>query len=304
MKIPKSQIEFDHMFATHDQCVHYIAKHRWENGFICPKCKKTESWQISKELIICKYCEYQQSITAGTMFHSAKKDLTIYFRAMWWIVAQKNGVSALGLQHILGLGSYKTAWFWLQKFRNLMVLNGRQKLEGTIQIDETFVGGKATGKRGRGAENKSLVAIAVEKIGKGSGRARLQLISDASSKSLNSFIKDNVTQGSVIITDGWKGYNYVERIGYKHVIEKATNIEGEEILPFVHRIASLLKRWLLGTHQNYTSESYLEFYLDEFIFRYNRRKSKSRGLLFCVLLEQALIHEPLQNEKINQNKEI
>src|SRR5680860_960111 len=184
-----------------------------------------------------------------------------------------------------------------------MVLSGRNKLQGIIEVDEVLVGGKASGKRGRGAEGKSLIAVAVEVKGRKTGRVRLAKIPDASSISLKGFIKNNIEESSTIITDEWPSYSKLERIGYVHIIQKATAIdEGEEILPNVHRIASLLKRWLLGTHQSYVNKNKLGYYLDEYVFRLNRRTSTSRGLLFMRLLEQAVITEPVTyNEIIKKN---
>lgn len=225
--------------------------------------------------------------------------LTVLFRALWWMVAQKNGVSASGLQRVLGLGSYRTAWTWLHKFRRLMVVPGRDKLSGTIEVDETFVGGVKPGKRGRGAKGKALVVIAIEVVSMGTGRVRMGIVPDASKKTLLKFIRDNIKEGSTIVTDGWVGYNGISKKGYTHTIEHKTKIlDDREILPNVHRIAALLKRWLLGTHQNFIGDNYLSYYLDEYTFRYNRRKSKSRGLLFQRLIEQAVVHKPLEYKSI------
>jgi len=241
------------------------------------------------------------SVTAGTIFHRSKLSLVVIFRARWWMVAQKNGVSAVGLQRVLGLGSYRTAWTWLHKFRRLMVFPNREKLSGKVEIDETLVGGKRAGKRGRGAEGKLLVVIAIEILEKGTGRVRMSLIPDASKKSLEKFITENIMAESVLITDGWKGYDGLSNKGYKREIQdNAKVLNGGEILPNVHRIASLLKRWLLGTHQNYIGEDYLSYYLDEYTFRYNRRKSNSRGLLFQRLVEQGVTHEPVEYKLIKR----
>jgi len=295
MRIPRNQIEFEKMFTTEDQCLDYLKEFRFPEGYSCRKCQHNEYWLNKRGIMVCKSCRNELSITSGTIFHRSKLPLVIIFRALWWMVAQKNGVSAIGLQRILGLGSYRTAWAWLHKFRRLMVFPGRNKLSGKIEVDETLVGGKKVGKRGRGAEGKSLVVIAVEIMEKGTGRVRMSLISDASKKSLGKFINDNIETGSNLITDGWKGYTGISKKGYHHEIEDKTKmLDGEEILPNVHRIASLLKRWLLGTHQNYIGEEYLSYYLDEYTFRYNRRKSNSRGLLFQRLIEQGVLHEPVE----------
>lgn len=294
MEYPKTQIEFEKMFSTDEKCIAFLNRIKFPDGFKCNVCGHNECWINSRSVNICRYCRTESTVTSGTIFHKCRLPMTTILRAMWWIVAQKNGVSAKGLQKILGIGSYETSWTWLQKFRRLMVLSDRDKLSGLIEIDETLVGGKKKGKRGRGAEGKVLVAIALEVKEFGTGRVRLSLIPDASRKSLNVFIKDQVFKKSKIITDGWKGYVDIKKMGYAHVVSNEVVLsDGSEILPHVHRIASLLKRWLLGTHQSYVTQNHLQYYLDEFVFRHNRRKSKSRGLLFYTLLNQAMSTNPI-----------
>jgi transposase-like protein/Zn ribbon nucleic-acid-binding protein len=296
MEYPKTQIEFERAFATNEQCFAYLAKLRFSKGFICPKCNHNEYWTNSRGLVVCVICKYQLSITAGTIFHKSRTPMILLFRVLWSIVAQKNGISATGVQKILGLKKYSTAWTWLHKFRRLMVLPNREKLSGMIEVDETLVGGKRSGKRGRGAEGKILVIIAVEKQGEKTGRVRLSTIRDASKASINQFIKNNIAKESVVVTDGWKGYNDLSKMKYVRQIEdQKLKLDDELILPKVHKIASLLKRWLLGTHQNYVSQDKLDYYLDEFTFRYNRRTSNNRGLLFFTLLKQAVIQNPIKN---------
>lgn len=297
-------MEFEGMFKTEQDCIEYISSIRWPKGFECPVCGSIRYWKKNKGRFECRDCHTETTVTNGTIFHKSTKPLMIWFRAIWWIVAQKNGVSAKGLQKILGLGSYRTSWTWLHKFRRLMVFSGRSKLQGTVEVDEVMIGGKTSGKRGRGAEGKSLIAVAVEVKGRKTGRVRMAKIPDASSDCLDRFIENNIEQSSTIITDGWKSYNNLVNMGYLHKIQKAVinDDEEQEVLPNVHRIASLLKRWLLGTHQSYLNKNKLEYYLDEYVFRYNRRTSTSRGLLFLRLIEQAVITEPVSyKEIINQN---
>jgi len=292
------------MFKTEQDCIEYISSIRWPQGFECPVCGSIRYWKKNKRRFECRDCHTETTVTNGTIFHKSTKPLMIWFRAIWWTVAQKNGVSAKGLQKILGLGSYRTSWTWLHKFRRLMVFSGRTKLQGTVEVDEVMIGGKTSGKRGRGAEGKSLIAVAVEVQGRKTGRMRMAKIPDASSDSLNRFIENNIEQSSTIVTDGWASYNNLVNMGYVHKIQKAVVKEDdEEVLPNVHRIASLLKRWLLGTHQSYLNKNKLEYYLYEYVFRYNRRTSTSRGLLFLRLLEQVVITEPVSyKEIINQNQ--
>lgn len=303
MNYPGNQMEFEEMFKTEQDCIDYITSIRWAQGFVCPVCGSIRYWKKNKGRFECRDCHIESTVTNGTIFHKSTKPLMIWFRAMWWMVAQKNGASAKGLQKILGLGSYQTVWAWLHKFRRLMVLSSRSKLQGIVEVDEVFVGGKKSGKRGRGAEGKSLIAVAVEINGRKTGRMRLAKIPNASSESLNEFIKNNIEKSSKVITDGWTGYNDLSKIGCTHEIQNSLVKDGdEEILPNVHRIASLLKRWLLGTHQSYLNKNKLEYYLDEYVFRYNRRTSTSRGLLFLRIMEQAVISAPVSyKEIINQS---
>jgi transposase-like protein len=303
MEYPKNQMEFDNTFANEEDCVKYLIEVKWPLGYKCSKCSHNEYWALSRKRLKCKNCMAITTITSHTFFDQSNKPLTMWFRAIWWMIAQKNGVSASGLQAILGIGSYKTAWIWLHKLRMLMVFPNRDKLSGKVEIDETFVGGVAEGKRGRGAENKSLVMIAVEVLPKGTGRVRLELIPSAEGKHLLKFISENVEKGTSVITDGWTGYAQLGENGYEHIKQKQViALNNEEMLPNVHSIAALLKRWLLGTHQNYTSQDRLQKYLDEFSFRYNRRKSNSRGLLFHRIIEQAMIREPILSRDVLENK--
>lgn len=302
MDYPRTQMEFEKTFSSEEKCVQYLIDVRWPNGFTCP-CGGQEYWIASRRRLKCKSCNSMASITSGTLFDQSNKPLSHWFRAIWWMIAQKSGVSAVGLQKVLGIGSYKTAWIWLHKLRTLMVLPGRDKLTGKVEIDETFVGGIREGKRGRGAEDKSCVLIAVEVLPKGTGRVRLKLIKEATGKNLLKFIRTNVEKHSIVVTDGYRSYASVGKKGYAHIVQKQViAMTEDEMLPNVHRVAALLKRWLLGTHQNYASAVRLQKYLDEFSFRYNRRKSNSRGLLFHRVIEQAMSREPITNKKVLANK--
>ena len=216
----------------------------------------------------------------------------MWFWVIWHLVAQKYGISALEVQRALGLGSYNTAWTWLQKLRRAMVRPGRDRLSGTVEIDESYIGGPRPGKRGRGALGKTLVLIAVEDKGNRIGRIRLRRIVDASALSITPAVEENVEPGSVIRTDDWKGYGPLVSKGYGRNIVRRSIETGENLLPLVNRVASLLKRWLLGTHQGAVRPSHLDYYLDEYTFRFNRRTSGSRGMLFFRLIQQAAIIEP------------
>lgn len=287
--------EFVTKFGTEEQCRDYLYHLRFSSGFVCPKCENSKAWPVGMTLFECSRCGHQTSVIAGTIFQDTRTPLKTWFTAIWWVTTQKNGASAKGLQQILGLKSYKTAWTWLHKIRKAMVYPGRSKLSGTIEIDEAYIGGEESGgKPGRGTGNKVLVAVAVELGVKGKlGRTRLGVITDASKQSLHGFIKDNVERGSIVISDGWRGYASLPSGGYQHIVHSKKEAACEDdLLPNVHRIISLLKRWLLGTHQGAVSEKYMQAYLDEYTFRFNRRKAAQRGLLFYRLLECSMLVGP------------
>lgn len=292
---PRSLLEFEDRFATDQACRDYLTQLRWPHGFVCPRCGACTAWTATRGRLVCGGCRHQTSVTAGTIFHDTRKPLRLWFQAMWYVTSQKNGTSAIGLQRVLGLGSYLTAWTWLHKLRRAMVRPGRDRLSGRVEVDETYVGGEEPEAHARQILGKCLVAIAAQEDGRGIGRIRMARIPDASAVSLQQFIRGAIEPGSVVHTDGWEGYRSLGENGYRH---KVTILRGQgkdaaiELLPRVHRVAGLLKRWLLGTHQGSVSGNHLDYYLDEFTFRFNRRKSRSRGKLFYRLVEQALNVEP------------
>lgn len=291
IRFPKTLGEFQRMFSAEESCRQYLFDMRWPNGFCCPKCKQSgDPWPMANHYLRCRHCRSRISLLSGTMMEGSHKPLLFWFQAIWYVVNQKNGVSALGLQKALGFGGYRTAWTWLNKLRTAMVRPNRDRLQGIVEVDETLVGGRRSGKRGRGAEGKTLVLVAVEERAQGGmGRIRMCIVTDASGDSLIDAIKAMVAPGSTVRTDGWKGYNRLKQAQYNHIVVAHEEEElGTDPTPLVHRIASLLKRWLLGTHQGAVRASHLPYYLDEFTFRFNRRYFKSRGKLFYRLLEQCL----------------
>jgi Zn ribbon nucleic-acid-binding protein len=292
---PMTFDEFTTKFATEEQCRDYLYRLRFLNGFVCPKCENTKAWPIGDTLFECSECGRQTSVIAGTIFQDTRTPLKTWFTAVWWITTQKNGASAMGLQQILGLKSYKTAWTWLHKIRRAMVFPNRLKLNGTVEVDETYIGSEEKeGKRGRGTENKILVAVAIELGNKEElGRIRMGVIPDASGESLKAFVVNNVEKGGTVITDGWLGYSFLASNGYPHTVMSKKHAGSEDkLLPHVHMVISLLKRWLLGTHQGAVNEKHMQAYLDEYVFRFNRRKAAERGLLFYRLLECAMNVQP------------
>ena len=290
---PATLVELEQRYSTAAACRQCLFALRWPQGFICPRCGGGKAWPTERGLWLCGSCRHQASVTAGTIFQDTRLPLTLWFRAIWYVTSQKNGVSALGVQRVLGLGSYQTAWAWLHKLRRAMVRPGRERLGGLVEVDESYLGGLEEGVAGRQTETKALVAVAAEAAGHGIGRIRLRRISDASAASLQGFIEQAVEPGSVVRTDGWPGYANLERRNYRHEVRViAKRRRASELLPRVHRVVSLLKRWLLGTHQGAVSHAHLDYYLDEFVFRFNRRTSASRGKLFYRLIQQAVQVEP------------
>lgn len=307
-KYPKDFQEFLTTFRTEEDCWNYLFEVRWSNGYICPQCGSAKYWKTERELIHCRECEHQVSITSGTIFHGTRKPLLLWFHIMWWVVAQKTGASASNLKDFMGFGSYETAWAWLHKLRRAMIRSEREKLIGDVEVDETYIGGReiGNGKQGRGADTKSLVVVATECIGKQIGRVRFKIISEASSQELIPFINENIEKGSTIITDGWTGYKPLHSSKrFKHEVKtiSGSGFEAHELLPHVHMVDSLVKRWINGTHQGNISPKHLSYYLDEFAFRFNRKMSTYRGKLFYRLVQQAVSTTPVSLHKIiNQNQ--
>lgn len=295
---PKTMFEFERKFSTEEDCREYLCKLRWPEGFVCPHCSQRKTWATNRGQFHCSQCNVQVSATAGTIFHDTRLPLRLWFQAIWQVIGQKHGISALGLQRVLGLNRYETTWTMLHRLRKAMVRPGRDQLTGPVQVDEIYIGGPRPGKRGRGAENKTLVFIAVEDKGKRAGRIRLHKVKDASGDSLMPAVKESVRSESEVRTDGWEGYSQLSTAGYRHKIIRKTAAVGENLLPLVNRVAALLKRWLLGTHQGKPAPSHLDYYLHEFVFRFNRRTSRSRGLLFYRLVQQAVNVDPIKNSEI------
>lgn len=309
-------IDFLDDFSTEEQCLQALEEIRWGNK--CPQCGSSQYWRHGKRRTrICTWCRSHLSVTANTVFHRLRISLRAVFLIGWFMVTSKQWVSAEELSTLLGI-SVPTAWLWNNKFRKIMVREDREKLRWHVEIDEVFVGGTQSWPRGRWARGKRIVVVAVEinmeyknKKGffRGMGRTRMKIIPNCSEKTLIAFIQENVEVGSTIYTDGWASYNSLDKNGYTHILEKESVstdeiiwVHQDEVTPNVHIIASLMKRWLLGTHQKYmTQDGYLQDYLEEYTFRFNRRKSGNRGKLFQTLLEQILIHKPTTRDAITQH---
>ena len=297
---PKTVLDFEDRFSSEESCHAYLVRQRWPDGFRCPACGHDKAWELSRRrLMECHACHRQVSVTAGTIFHRSRKPLRLWFKAMLLMTSQRPGISALWLMRQLGLPSYQTAWTWLHKLRRAMVRPGREALSGKVEVDEGYLGGEETGVQGRQTKNKAVVAVAVEVKGKAAGRLRMERVEDASAGSLSGFVGENVTPGSTVRTDGWSGYVGLREEGYRH----RPRIIGDpkrasRLFPHVHRALSLLKRWLLGTHQGAVRSHHLPAYLDEFVFRYNRRSSRLVTLPFQRLCAIAVLMPPLTYRQI------
>ena len=293
---PDNLLDFQTMFYTEKQCREHLFKIKYPDGFVCPNCNNNEYWLTDRSLLHCKNCNHQTSLKSGTIMHGSKKSLKLWYLAFFFVSFQKSGINAKNLQTFIGLGSYQTAWAWLHKIRHSLRKKGRTKLNSCVEVDESFFGGVTAGKRGRGAENKQLLVVGVEKAGKKIGRIRIEVIKDASADSLNAFIDTNIEKNTMIKTDGWRSYSQLTKNGYRHkVIKQKTE---ESILSSVHLVISQFKRWTLGLHQGLVKGKHLQYYLDEYIFRFNRRKSKSRGKVFIRTIEQAISFNAIPYWKI------
>lgn len=299
---------FQAWFRTDADCLDYLEWLRWPAGFTCPACGGP-GWRLGDGRFMCAGCGGRTSVTAGTIFDRTRTPLTVWFAACWLFATGKDGISALSVQRTLEIGSYQTAWAMLHRLRSVLVRPGRDRLVGGVEVDETYIGGEESGLVGGRAKGKKvLTAIAVEiREPEGFGRCRMLPVVDASAASLHAFVTAHVEPGARIITDGWQGYRGLEKHGYVHDrrSQRAARRRGDDpaaLLPAVHRVASLTKRWLLGTHQGAVDDMHLPSYLNEFVFRFNRRRSRSRGMVFYRVLELAVAHRPVRYADIIATK--
>ena len=292
--------DFVKMFADDTSCATYLERLRWPNGFVCPACERQqEPWRQTRGRLVCPRCRHQSTVTAGTIFDTTRTPLTTWFDAAWHVTTAKNGMSAKTLEQTMGV-SYHVAWHMLHRFRVAMVRASREPLSGEVEVDETMIGGVETGgKRGRGA-SKEIIVIGVEiKHPKGLGRIRMRHVAKASARNLGTFVRETIVAGSILCTDGWKGYNGLSNeYDHRQTILSSSDDPAHVAMPGVHQVASLLKRWLLGTHQGAFTKEHLQSYLEEFTFRFNRRTSHSRGQLFHRLMEQAVVTPAVTQENI------
>src|SRR5437763_9442455 len=296
--LPEDMPSFVSRFGTDEQCREYLFKARWPNGFRCAACGHDDAYALRTKIVYeCVACRKQHSLLAGTIFEQTKTGLAKWFLAIYLVTSSKGGIAATELQRQLGFGSYQTAWTWLHKLRKAMVRPDRQPLAERVEADETYVGGPRPGKRGRGAAGKTLVGGAVE-AGRGEargrrlGRLRLAILADASAESLDAFLAAHVAKPVTVATDGWRGYLGLPAEGYAHELVDSGACDAGLRLPGIHLVFGLAKRWLLGTHHGAVSRKHLPAYLDEYVFRFNRRTAKRVSHGFARLVEQAVRSRP------------
>lgn len=291
---PKDFEELLDWFQCEKDCREYLEWVRWPDGFMCPNCGGRKAWRTDRSLWHCAGCKRQTSVTVGTVFEGTQKPLRLWFHVMWLMMAQKTGLSARSLCDTYGFGSYQTAWGWLQKLRSVMIRSGRECLCGRVEVDETYIGAQKEGAHGRGAAGKTLVLVAVEGDATKLGRVRFRCVNTIDARTAESFVADYIEPAALVVTDGLSAYNGLKLAGFDHqphVLRKEGDT-GREQLDHVHLVISLLKRWLMGTHQGAVAPTHLQAYLDEFAFRFNRRLSAHRGKLFHRLIQQSVTTRP------------
>lgn len=290
---PRTYQEFRSWFPDDVSCREYLGRLRWPDGFSCPRCGGGECWRTGAGLWMCADCGLKTSATAGTIFHRSHTALSTWFAAIWFVTSSKNGISAQSLHDTMGFGSYETAWAWLHKLRRAMVRPDRERLAGVVELDQSFVGGRAAGKDGNSTD-KAPITIAVERdYRERLGRVRLQLAERPGGRDMVDFAREVVLTGSTIRTDGARVFTRLPDSGYRHeAVVAITAPDLDAVMPGVHLVSSLLKRWTAGTLHYRVSREHLPYYLDEFTFRFNRRTSRARGMLFYRLLQQAVDTDP------------
>ena len=311
---PQTLSQFQDWFGSEEACAAYLETLRWPSGFCCPACGVIDTpGRSTRGRLICRACRHQCSVTAATIFDKTRTPLRVWFAAAWYLTSQKQGVSALGLQRVLGLNSYQTAWAMLHRFRRAMVRPDRDLLAGTVEVDESYLAlrretgdkPKHRGVKSHDCSHLVAVAVAIEvKHPKGFGRIRLRRIRGATMDELLPFVREQIAPGTKVRTDGSAIYAPLRDWGFKHDphVLLGSNTPAHRPLPGVHRVSALLKRWLLGTHHGAVDPRHVDYYLDEFAFRFNRRTSRSRGLLFYRLMQQSVIAAPVTYANIRDNQ--
>ena len=301
MPFPKTLRQFQSDFGTEKACQQYLAACRWSDGFLCPRCRHRRAYElVNQRRWQCAGCRHQVSLTAGTVLHRTKIPLTHWFWAAYLMTTDKRGVSALLVQRQLGLPCYETAWMMLHKLRRAMVNVAREPLHGKVEVDETWVGGEQAGLRGSRqlkGRRAALVLVAVEKRGRGSGRFRMKVIPDFKAKTIIPFLHENVSPGSTIYTDGLKSFEGLTEVGFKHIartqsLRPKLRKGAKSAVPLADRAIGNLQQWLTGTYHG-VSKPQLQVYLDEFVFRHNRRKTPAAAFQQTTALARGALNRKL-----------
>ena len=307
---PRNWNEFLDWFASEEACLAYLERLRWPTGFVCPSCGvASEPYRSSRSRLMCRSCSHQSTVTAGTIFDKTRTPLRVWLAGAWYLTNQKHGVSALGLQRVLGLGAYETAWTMLHRFRRAMVRPDRERLKGVVEVDETYLAisdreapmPEDKRKTRKSRTHQALVVIAVELLQpRGFGRIRLRRIDNDSAEQVVPFVQENIEPGVEVRTDGSAAYRELKDLGYadQRTVMLGSAVPAHVSMAGVQRVAALIKRWILGTHHGSVQPAHLDAYLDEFVFRFNRRTSASRGMLFYRLLQQAVVTDPVTYENV------
>jgi transposase-like protein len=294
---PRSLREFQGRFPDEASCWRYLIACRWPDGYRCPHCGEDAAFELQRRrLWQCKACDHQTSVTAGTVLHRTRTPLREWFWAAYLVATHTPGLSALQLQRQLALRRYETAWTMLHKLRRAMVRPARESLREQVEVDETYVGNQEGLRGGRELGERALVVGAVEIRGRAWGRIRLQVVPNASAHSLCGFVTSNVETGTLVLSDGWQGYAPLSSLGYRH--RPATQGRGQRaviILPRIHQVFGNLKTWLRGTHHG-VEPKHLQMYLNEFVFRFNRRRTPMAA--FQSLLGLASTHGPTTRDML------
>jgi hypothetical protein len=285
---PADRAQFQAFFPDEAACLRYLERLSWPHGFLCPACGEArEPWRGSRHRLVCRACGHQTTVTAGTLFQGTRTPLRVWFAAAWLVATAERGVSARQLARELGLGSYETAWTMLHRFRRAMVRSGRPRLVDRVELGTVQLPGRGGPGGGPG---RATVAIALEDRGAEPGRVRMQRLSGGDPAELVAFVARVIEPGTLVRAVRLPQWHPLATLG--HPTERAPRLTH---LPAVEQA---LAGWLRGTHQAATSTFQLDWYLDEFTFRFNRRSSTHRGLLFYRLLEEAVVTPPLPYRRV------
>lgn len=304
---PKTVKDFRKDFSSDEACIEYLIKSRWPEGFCCFRCGHHAYWyKPGRKLLVCRSCRHECSPTAGTVMHRSHLSIQDWFWTAYTVATMTPGLSALQLQRQLGV-HYQTAWFMLNRLRRGMVNNNRSLLSGVVEADEAIIGGLTRGKKGRTfSKHKSLVIGAVEVVNyidkKGkekqkAGRIRLTKIGNANKETIEDFLRKNLEPGTTVRTDGWKGYSNTALKKFHHIVQiQDSPADASRLAPHIHRMFSNLKTWLNGTHHG-VDPKYLQNYLDEFVFRFNRRQTPMAAFQTLLGIASTKPYLSLENTK-------